>query len=56
MDNKTQSLLDHLNSVPAEARKLFCVVVSQAFHGPMRPKAPGVTTAWYWEACGLDGG
>jgi hypothetical protein len=57
MDSKTQKLFDCLSAVPAEARKLFCIVVSQAFHGPMHPKVPGVTAPLeILEACGLDVG
>jgi hypothetical protein len=57
MESKTQPLFDRLRAVPAEARKLFCVVVRQAYHGPMRPKSPGVATpVEILEACGLDVG
>lgn len=57
MDSKTQTLLDRLHAVSSQARKLFCVVVGQAYHGPMYPKAPGVTAPLeILEACGLDVG
>lgn len=57
MDSQSQILLDRLASVPAGARKLFCVIVKEAFHGPMHPKPPGVATpAEILEACGLDVG
>ena len=53
----TQALLDRLGSVSSDARKLFCVIVREAYHGPMHPKAPGVAVpAEILEACGLDVG
>jgi hypothetical protein len=57
MDRNTQLLFDRLRTVSAEARKLFCVVVRQAYHGPMHPKLPGIATpVEILEACGLDVG
>jgi hypothetical protein len=57
MDSETQTLLGHLHGISIEARKLFCVVVGQAYHGPMHPKAPGVTAPLeILEVCGLDVG
>ena len=56
-DATSQALLDRLRAVSPEARKLFCVVVREAYHGPMHPKAPGVAVpAEILEACGLDVG
>ena len=50
-------LLDRLRTVSLPARKLFCVIVRQAYHGPMHPKAPGVALpAEILEACGLEVG
>jgi hypothetical protein len=50
-------LVNRLSSVPALARKLFCVIVREAYHGPMHPKPPGVAIpAEILEACGLDVG
>jgi len=50
-------LFNRLGFVPAPARKLFCVIVREAYHGPMRPKDPGVASpAEILEACGLDVG
>ena len=50
-------LLNRLGSVSTAARKLFCVIVREVFHGPIHPKAPGVATpAEILEACGLDVG
>jgi len=52
-----QALLGRLRSVSSQARNLFCVVVRQAYHGPMHPKSPGVATPpEILEACGLDVG
>jgi len=52
-----QALLDRLRAVSSQARNLFCVVVRQAYHGPMHPKSPGVATPpEILEACGLDVG
>jgi hypothetical protein len=57
MDSNTQFLFDRLRAVSGEARKLFCVVVREAYHGPMHPKVPGVATPLeILEACGLDVG
>ena len=57
MDSETQLLFDRLRAVPIEARKLFCVVLLQAFHGPMHPKNPGSTAPLeILEACGIDVG
>lgn len=51
------ALLDRLGAVSIDARNLFCVVVRQAFHGPLHPKPPGVATPpEILEACGLDVG
>ena len=51
------ALLDRLRAVSSQARNLFCVVVRQAYHGPMHPKSPGVATPpEILEACGLDVG
>ena len=43
--------------VSAPARKLFAVIVQEAYHGPLRPKTIGTATpAEILEACGLDVG
>jgi len=56
-DANGQALLDRLGSVSLDARKLFCVIVREAYHGPLHPKAPGVALpAEILEACGLDVG
>ena len=50
-------LLNRLSFVPPPARKLFCVIVREAYHGPLHPKPAGVATpAEILEACGLDVG
>ena len=55
MDSNLRILFDRLQTVPSTARKLFCVVVREAYHGPLHPKNPGVATPpEIFEACGLD--
>ncbi|MGH9744743.1 MAG: hypothetical protein ACRD59_01370 [Candidatus Acidiferrales bacterium] len=51
------SLFDRLQRVSIPARKLFAVIVREAFHGPIHPKARGTATPpEILEACGLDVG
>lgn len=46
-----------MGTVSGAARKLFDVIVEQAYRGPLRPKAKGVATPpEILEACGLDVG
>lgn len=48
---------ERLQTVSAPARKLFAVIVREAYHGPLRPKARGTATPpEILEACGLDVG
>jgi hypothetical protein len=48
---------ERLETIAAPARKLFAVIVQQAYHGPLRPKEPATATpAEILEACGLDVG
>jgi hypothetical protein len=55
MDNHASLVFERLRTVSVPARKLFAVVVQQAFHGPIGPKAKGVATPpEILEACGLD--
>ena len=50
-------VFDRLQTVSVPARKLFEVIVQQAYHGPLRPKPKGTATpAEILEACGLDVG
>ena len=50
-------IFDRLRGVPIPARKLFAVIVQQAYHGPIRPKTRGTALpAEILEACGLDVG
>jgi hypothetical protein len=43
--------------ISAPARRLFAVIVEQAYHGPLRSKPEGVATPpEILEACGLDVG
>ncbi len=56
-NNDASSLLDRLRAVPVSARKLFAVIVREAFHGPIHPKPKGIATPpEILEACGLDVG
>jgi hypothetical protein len=48
-------LLDRLQTVSVPARKLFAMIVREAYHGPIHPKAKGTATPpEILEACGLD--
>ena len=50
-----QRLVERLQLLPVEARRLLCVIVRQAYHGPLRSKAAGsATMPEIHEACGLD--
>src|SRR5271154_721896 len=49
------TLLERLRSVSVPARKLFAVIVREAYHGPIHPKEKGTATPpEILEACGLD--
>ncbi len=51
----SQPFQERIRGLPAEARKLLCVIVQQAFHGSLRSKEPGIATLpEVHEACGLD--
>lgn len=57
MKNRASFVFDGLQTVSVPARKLFAVIVQQAYHGPMRPKQRGTATPpEILEACGLDVG
>jgi hypothetical protein len=46
-----------LKSVSIAARKLFSMIVREAYHGPIHPKPKGIATPpEILEACGLDVG
>jgi hypothetical protein len=48
-------ILDRLQTLSTPARKLFGVIVQQAFHGPIHPKPKGTATPpEIMEACGLS--
>jgi len=48
-------LLERLGKASLPARKLFAVIVREAYHGPIQPKARGTATPpEILEACGLD--
>jgi hypothetical protein len=50
-------LLQRLQTVPIPARKLFAMIVREAYHGPLHPKPEGIATPpEILEACGLDVG
>ncbi len=50
-------LPDRLQTVSVAARKLFAVIVREAYHGPLHPKSQGIATPpEILEACGLDVG
>jgi hypothetical protein len=50
-----QRFVDRLRQLPVQARRLLCVIVRQAYRGPLRSKAPGrATMPEVHEACGLD--
>ncbi|PWU02366.1 MAG: hypothetical protein C5B51_20965 [Terriglobia bacterium] len=55
MENAASFISERLRTVPLPARKLFEVIVHQAYHGPLRPKLKGAATPpEILEACGLD--
>jgi len=50
-------VIDQLKTVPLPARKLFAMIVREAYHGPIHPKPKGIATPLeILEACGLDVG
>jgi hypothetical protein len=50
-----RTFLERLRGVSIPARKLFAVIVREAFHGPIHPKEMGTATPpEILEACGLD--
>jgi hypothetical protein len=56
-DHRASSLVDRLQTVSIPARKLFAVIVREAYHGPIHPKPKGIATPpEVLEACGLDVG
>jgi hypothetical protein len=57
VDHPSSFVSEHLEKVSRPARKLFSVIVHQAYHGPLRPKPKGTATPpEILEACGLDVG
>jgi len=57
VENPASFVSARLPTVSVPARKLFAVIVRQAYHGPLHPKAPGTATPpEILEACGLDVG
>lgn len=52
-----QQLMDRLRTVSISARKLYAIIVREAYHGPIQPKPNGTATPpEILEACGLDVG
>lgn len=57
MENPASFVSDRLQTVSIPARKLFDVIVREAYHGPLHPKPEGTATPpEILEACGLDVG
>jgi hypothetical protein len=55
--NPGSVLFERLRTVSVPARKLFAVIVREAYHGPIHPKPRGTATPpEVLEACGLDVG
>ena len=53
----TDALRELVDAAPPTARRLLALIVRQADHGPISPKAEGVATPpEILEACGLDVG
>ena len=56
-NNPASFVLDRLETLSVPARKLFDVIVHQAYRGPLRGKSIGTATPpEILEACGLDVG
>lgn len=56
-ESSSSFVRDRLQTVPLQARKLFDVIVREAYHGPLHPKPKGTATPpEILEACGLDVG
>ncbi len=57
MSHDPHQLTSRLRTVSVAARKLFAVIVREAYHGPIQPKPNGTATPpEILEACGLDVG
>jgi hypothetical protein len=57
VENPASFLSERLQTVSVPARKLFDVIVREAYHGPLHPKPEGMATPpEILEACGLDVG
>jgi acyl dehydratase len=55
VNNPASFVFDRLQTVSVPARKLFTVIVHEAYHGPFHPKPNGTATPpEILEACGLD--
>lgn len=57
METFPSFISERLQTVSVPARKLFALIVHEAYHGPLRPKPEGTATPpEILEACGLDVG
>jgi hypothetical protein len=57
VENRAALVVDRLETVSVPARKLFEVILHQAYRGPLRGKSHGTATPpEILEACGLDVG
>jgi len=57
VENPASFISVRLQTVSIPARKLFDVIVREAYHGPLHPKPEGTATPpEILEACGLDVG
>lgn len=55
MDHPASFISERLEALSAPARKLFDLIVREAYHGPLQSKAKGIATPpEILEACGLD--
>ena len=55
MNNPASFVFERLQTVPAPARKLFALILKEAYRGPLHPKPKGTATPpEILEACGLD--
>jgi hypothetical protein len=55
VNNPAAFVFDRLHTVSLSARKLFVLIVQEAYRGPLHPKPKGIATPpEILEACGLD--
>lgn len=57
METPPSFISERLETLSVPARRLFALIMHEAYHGPLRPKAKGIATPpEILEACGLDVG